>query len=162
MCVSRARTSHHIDLHFMRSRVIPESSSLVYTCIRRIPPPSSSLRTGHRLSAPPPALSPVPPARSPAPPLPVGHKYRVLAPGGYSIQDKTTAREMRGGAHLRVPACPQTLIFGRPLDHTPHAPRCQHLQTPPASKPPTPKPSSTPPARACYGSRMESCKVCVF
>ena len=39
--VSRARTSHHIDLHFMRSRVIPESSSLVYTCIRRIPPPSS-------------------------------------------------------------------------------------------------------------------------
>ena len=41
LCVSRARTSHHIDLHFMRSRVIPESSSLVYTCIRRIPPPSS-------------------------------------------------------------------------------------------------------------------------
>ena len=45
LCVSRARTSHHIDLHFMRSRVIPDgrprtSSSLVYTCIRRIPPPS--------------------------------------------------------------------------------------------------------------------------
>ena len=31
-----------------------------------------------------PALTP-PPARSPAPPLPVEHKYRVLAPGGYSI-----------------------------------------------------------------------------
>ena len=31
-----------------------------------------------------PALTP-PPARSPAPPLPVKHKYRVLAPGGYSI-----------------------------------------------------------------------------
>ena len=45
LCVSRARTSHHIDLHFMRSRVIPESSSLVYTCIRRIPPPSSHLFT---------------------------------------------------------------------------------------------------------------------
>ena len=30
-----------------------------------------------------PALTP--PARSPAPPLPVEHKYRVLAPGGYSI-----------------------------------------------------------------------------
>ena len=26
----------------------------------------------------------------------------------------------------------------------------------------TPKPSSTPPERACYGSRMGSCKVCVF
>ena len=26
----------------------------------------------------------------------------------------------------------------------------------------TPKPSSTPPARACSGSRMGSCKVCVF
>ena len=31
-----------------------------------------------------PALTP-PPARSPAPPLPVEHKYRVLAPGGYSM-----------------------------------------------------------------------------
>ena len=31
-----------------------------------------------------PALTP-PPARSPAPPLPVNHKYRVLAPGGYSL-----------------------------------------------------------------------------
>ena len=34
LCVSRARTSHHIDLHFMRSRVIPESSSLVYKVAR--------------------------------------------------------------------------------------------------------------------------------
>ena len=51
LCVSRARTSHHIDLHFMRSRVIPESSSLVYTCIRRIPPPSSHTGSqSHRLA----------------------------------------------------------------------------------------------------------------
>ena len=59
LCVSRARTSHHIDLHFMRSRVIPESSSLVYTCIRRIPPPSGTSKvtgsqsgsaTPHRLT----------------------------------------------------------------------------------------------------------------
>ena len=48
LCVSRARTSHHIDLHFMRSRVIPESSSLVYTCMRRIPPPSSTPATDYR------------------------------------------------------------------------------------------------------------------
>ena len=55
LCVSRARTSHHIDLHFMRSRVIPESSSLDYTCIRRLPPPSSFFhgpapRSPHRLA----------------------------------------------------------------------------------------------------------------
>ena len=31
-----------------------------------------------------PALTP-PPSLRPAPPLPVKHKYRVLAPGGYSI-----------------------------------------------------------------------------
>ena len=54
----------------------------------------SQPRTGHTrepdsvsqsvISRSRPALTP-PPARSPAPPLPVKHKYRVLAPGGYSI-----------------------------------------------------------------------------
>ena len=34
--------------------------------------------------------------------------------------------------------------------------------SPPPSKPPTPKSSSTPPARACSASHMGSCKVCVY
>ena len=36
-----------------------------------------------------------------------------------------------------------------------------HRQTVQAAARPTPKPSSTPQARACYTSRMGSCKVCV-
>ena len=42
-----------------------------------------------------PALTP-PPARSPAPPLPVEHKYRVLAPGGYSIVTSQTGQLFLG------------------------------------------------------------------
>ena len=46
-----------------------------------------------------PALTP-PPARSPAPPLPVGHKYRVLAPGGYSIVASEVSLSQRTGCSL--------------------------------------------------------------
>ena len=43
-----------------------------------------------------PALTP-PPALNPAPPLPFNHKYRVLAPGGYSI------KKTPGGAAIDSP-----------------------------------------------------------
>jgi hypothetical protein len=40
------------------------------------------------------------PARSPAPPLPVEHKYRVLAPGGYSIVASEVSLSQRTGCSL--------------------------------------------------------------
>ena len=48
-----------------------------------------------------PALTP-PPARSPAPPLPVKQKYRVLAPGGYSIVASEVNLSQRTGCSLSL------------------------------------------------------------
>ena len=47
-----------------------------------------------------PALTPPPAPRSPAPPLPVEHKYRVLAPGGYSIVASEVSLSQRTGCSL--------------------------------------------------------------
>ena len=49
-----------------------------------------------------PALTP-PPALNPAPPLPFNHKYRVLAPGGYSIVASEVCLSQRtGGSQLSL------------------------------------------------------------
>ena len=60
-----------------------------------------------------PALTP-PPARSPAPPLPVEHKYRVLAPGGYSIVASEAPRPTlrRPSPHPSGPSPCETLASG--------------------------------------------------
>ena len=69
----KAGTSINID----RTRLQASTSLFgAFSVVRSV---SQSLISRSR-----PALTP-PPALNPAPPLPFNHKYRVLAPGGYSI-----------------------------------------------------------------------------
>ena len=69
------------------------------------------------------ALTP-PPARSPAPPLPVEHKYRVLAPGGYSIVASEVNLSQRTGCSLPLFAlCVRTVedrVHGRSIRECTH------------------------------------------
>ena len=64
-------------------------------------------------TVPPRARTP-PPARSPAPPLPVEHKYRVLAPGGYSIVASEVNLSQRTGCSLPLFAlyCQGGIVLG--------------------------------------------------
>ena len=59
-----------------------------------------------------PALTP-PPALRPAPPLPVKHKYRVLAPGGYSIiASEVILSQRAGGGPCHFLPCTATCRAG--------------------------------------------------
>ena len=64
-----------------------------------------------------PALTP-PPPRSPAPPLPVNHKYRVLAPGGYSLSQVRSVSPSGQGIPCRLLPC--TRLLGRDCVRTSH------------------------------------------
>ena len=71
-----------------------DGASSVQYCTVRVYSVSQSVISRSR-----PALTP-PPARSPAPPLPVKHKYRVLAPWGYSIVASEVNLSQRTGCSL--------------------------------------------------------------
>ena len=93
-----------MDLGSVEAKVVPQASRAeTARCFRQTV-----------ISRSRPALTP-PPARSPAPPLPVEHKYRVLAPGGYSIVASEVNLSQRAGCSLSLFALQRDASRLKPL-----------------------------------------------